>query len=124
MRGPIVSLCLAVRNQHVALEKYDCPPQAPMNPRTPNSVCGRTEPNFGVRQLAAAFSRADSSALPGSPRRVAADESGDESPHSETSLRRPVVRNAVSASAAGATEPRSPSPPKGQFHARHPRTPR
>src|SRR5208282_709649 len=40
--------------------------------------------NFGVRELAPAFSTADSSAVRLAPQRVAARESGDESPHSES----------------------------------------
>jgi hypothetical protein len=51
-----------------------------------SNVCatrGRTEPNFGVREIAPAFSTADSSAVANSPRRAAAMESGDESPHSK-----------------------------------------
>jgi len=44
---------------------------------------GRTESNFGVRELAPAFSTAVSSAVGDSPRRVAARESGDESPPSK-----------------------------------------
>src|ERR1039458_10121224 len=54
---------------------------------------------FGVRQLAAAFSRADLSARSSSPQQVAVTESGDESPHSKF---RPcaVVRNVRSRCAA------------------------
>ena len=47
------------------------------------------EADFGVRELAPALSAADSSAVSDSPRRVAARESADESPHSKTSVRMP-----------------------------------
>ena len=40
--------------------------------------------DFGVRELAPAFSIADLAAVSYSPRRVAASKSGDESPHSKT----------------------------------------
>ena len=48
---------------------------------------GAMMPNFGVRELAPAFSTADLSAVGSSPRLVAASKSGDESPHSEKSVR-------------------------------------
>jgi hypothetical protein len=49
-----------------------------------NSTLTRAVRIFGVRELGPAFSTADSSAVWETPRRFAARESGDKSPHSET----------------------------------------
>ena len=66
-----------------AMESGDESPHSKLRPPRSNSLSGRTEANFAVRELAPAFSTADESALGDWPRRVAAMESGDESPHSK-----------------------------------------
>jgi len=55
--------------------------ESPHSKRNFESV--HSKPHFGVRELAPAFSAADSSAVCHSPRRVAASKSGDEPPHSK-----------------------------------------
>jgi hypothetical protein len=66
--------------------------------RVPSLTGAAAAPIFGVRELAPAFSTADSSAVGYSPRRVAASKSGDESPHSERPVRISVVRSSGLAS--------------------------
>jgi hypothetical protein len=65
-----------------------------------------SKPHFGVRELAPAFSAADSSAVRPSPRRVAASKSGDESPHSKSSVRTPAGK-ALSAASPFRRRPKS-----------------
>ena len=65
------------RSTAIILPPGDVPP-----PAQRQQFVRRGLARFGVRELAPAFSTADSSAV-GSPRRVAASKSGDESPHSK-----------------------------------------